>query len=128
MSLRVHALLIGEIVSPLRTIHRPIRSADARHRADAQANTGTHRGALSSTERGARCGAYGGPDHGSRCAADLGVLCGGFSTDRFKSIVATLDVVATELVERLAAPGQYQHARAGGQRRTTGKHDEGDDG
>ena len=105
MSLCVHALLIGEIVSPLRTIHRTVRRPDPGRRADAKANPGTNRGTPASAER--RTG-----DRADRCphgctgrTAYVCILSGSLSTDRLEGVSATFNIVCTELVERFAASG-----------------------
>ena len=127
MSLRVHALLISEIVAPLRTVHRTVRRPDPGDSTDTKTNAGPNSRALSSAERCACNGADRGPDGSTRGAAYVCVFSGSHPTDRFEGVLAALDIIRTELVERFAASREDQHARTARHGCATGKRHKGGD-
>lgn len=127
VTLRIHALLIAKIVAPLRTECRTVRRPDPGHRADAKANPGTNRRTPASAERRTGDRTDRRTDGRTGRTAYVCILSGSLSTDRLEGVLATLDIVCTELVERFTASREDQHARAVGDGRATGKRDKGDD-
>src|SRR5258706_2193138 len=117
MALRVHALLVMDVVALLYRAARVVCSARAGECAAREADAGTDSGARIAAHQAARSGADRGTDY---CVFRRGVVRrlrrGGAAKLRRRELPAFV-IVETELVETLVRPRQHHHARTIGRRR-----------
>ena len=112
MSLRVHALRVGDIVALLHDVCGGFTRARAGERAEQQAYTCTYGSAACAIDGCARCGAE---DRAERCAAYAAVirdLAGSGAAHLTGRVLLARRIIRAKLIEAFAATGQHQHTRA----------------
>src|SRR6185312_14737998 len=117
MALRVHALLVVDVVALLQRVTRGLRSTRAGERPAGETDAGAHPGARIAAEQSARCRADRGADDGALYRGVVGRLGRRGAADLRGCVLAAIVIVIAELIEALAGAGQHHHARPGWRRR-----------
>src|SRR4029450_2789161 len=113
MSLRIHTLLVGDIVSALRLITRGVRSARSCERSTKEPDACADSSALrvASNSRAGKS-PDGSADDRASYAGTLLLARGGLPTELVVGILSATRVVRPELIEALAGARHYSNARA----------------
>ena len=125
MSFRIHALLIGIVVTALRLIARHFAGTCASETTCSNANAGTHGSAVSAID----CTAEKSADDGAcNCATRDRIFLaarGRVPAHRVVCILPARTVVEAELVEVFARTGKRRHPRPGRDHHAAGEQESG---
>jgi hypothetical protein len=114
MALRVHALLVSEVISLLQRVSRYLAGAGSGERTDREAGTRTRRRAAPAADRGARRCANQGTDRGACHAAVDRSLIWVSASNLLVGELPAFEIICAKRIETFARTGQDHDARAAG--------------
>lgn len=113
MALRIHALLVSEVIALLKAVCRVLRGAGADEPAERQTCAGAYTGTVTSIGGRARSSAQKRADNCAGNAADSGNAARCRSSQLLFGELPACEIITTELLERFICAGQHKHGRSG---------------